>query len=164
MSTLSPYACCVWLSAFSEVDTVFRRAIQRQSTWDKSYTSTSVRRTAVVFMDEAGLPEDAKESLKVLHYYLDNPDVAFVAITNRPLDAAKMNRFVHARVCMFFMCIGCAGNRGCACPSGAVLWCCSGLRQTSQSWACCSRDLWVGVLKLSTTPQWSRFAPRTTRL
>ena len=79
---------------------MFERAIQRQNAWDNATGgkseagSGSLRRTAVVFMDEAGLPEEAKESLKVLHYYLDDPSVAFVAITNRPLDAAKMNRYV----------------------------------------------------------------------
>lgn len=77
---------------------MFERAIQRQTAWDNNHSKSddmsmgSLRRTAVVFMDEAGLPEEAKESLKVLHYYLDDPQVAFVAITNRPLDAAKMNR------------------------------------------------------------------------
>jgi hypothetical protein len=47
-------------------------------------------------MDEAGLPEESKESLKVLHYYLERhmsikAKVAFVAITNHALDAAKSN-------------------------------------------------------------------------
>jgi len=88
---------CSELSTSNEVKSVFNRAIQRQNGWDRAaasrHTGTS-RRTAVVFMDEAGLPEEAKESLKVLHYYLDDPKVAFVAITNRPLDAAKMNRAV----------------------------------------------------------------------
>eukprot|EP00979_Chaetoceros_neogracilis_P011770 scaffold2972_cov257-Chaetoceros_neogracile.AAC.18 len=50
-------------------------------------------------MDEAGLPEESKESLKVLHYYLEGhmsikAKVAFVAITNHVLDAAKSNRCV----------------------------------------------------------------------
>jgi len=40
-------------------------------------------------MDEAGLPE---EELKVLHHFLDTPEVSFVAITNSPLDVAKTNR------------------------------------------------------------------------
>ena len=80
---------------------MFDRAIERQRGWDYGHRAKtedtlrqSFRRTAVVFMDEAGLPEEAKESLKVLHYYLDDPAVGFVAITNRPLDAAKMNRAV----------------------------------------------------------------------
>jgi len=50
----------------------------------------------LVVMDEAGLPEESKESLKVLHYYLERhmsikAKVAFVAITNHALDAAKSN-------------------------------------------------------------------------
>ena len=50
-------------------------------------------------MDEAGLPEDAKESLKVLHFLLEGhmsekAHVGFIAITNHILDAAKSNRCV----------------------------------------------------------------------
>ena len=93
---------CSEHSTSNEVKTVFERAIQRQSGWESNHSAakgsdsfqSGLKRTAVVFMDEAGLPEDAKESLKVLHYYLDDPAVGFVAITNRPLDAAKMNRAV----------------------------------------------------------------------
>ena len=49
-------------------------------------------------MDEADLPEEEKESLKVLHYYLEGhmsikAKVGFVAITNHVLDAAKSNRW-----------------------------------------------------------------------
>ena len=55
------------------------------------------RQQCLVFMDEAGLPEEEKESLKVLHYLLEghmssSPNVAFVCITNHILDAAKSNR------------------------------------------------------------------------
>ena len=45
-------------------------------------------------MDEAGLPEESLESLKALHYHLDQQEVSFVAITNHILDAAKSNRAV----------------------------------------------------------------------
>ena len=45
-------------------------------------------------MDEAGLPEERHESLKVLHYHLDRKEVSFVAITNHALDAAKTNRAI----------------------------------------------------------------------
>lgn len=53
----------------------------------------------LVFLDEAGLPEEQIESLKVLHYYLEGhmsmkAKVGFVAITNHVLDAAKSNRCV----------------------------------------------------------------------
>ena len=97
---------------------MFERAIQRQNAWDNTTGgkseagSGSLRRTAVVFMDEAGLPEEAKESLKVLHYYLDDPNVAFVAISNRPLDAAKMNRCVPAVIlCAYMACVS-SGRSG----------------------------------------------------
>lgn len=55
------------------------------------------RQQCLVFMDEAGLPEEERESLKVLHYLLEghmssSPNVAFVCITNHILDAAKSNR------------------------------------------------------------------------
>ena len=73
-----------------EVDTVFRRAenIQKHQNNDRS------PQLSVVLMDEAGLPEQAHESLKVLHFRLDHPVTSFVAITNHPLDAAKTNRAV----------------------------------------------------------------------
>ena len=70
---------------------MFKRAEQRQKTVDRA------RQQCLVFMDEAGLPEEERESLKVLHYLLEghmssSPDVAFVCITNHILDAAKSNR------------------------------------------------------------------------
>jgi len=45
-------------------------------------------------MYEAGLPEQRHDSLKVLHYHLDKPEVSFVAISNTVLDAAKTNRAI----------------------------------------------------------------------
>ena len=48
----------------------------------------------VVFFDEVGLTKSAREPLKALHHYLDHPEVAFVAISNRILDPARMNRAV----------------------------------------------------------------------
>ena len=57
---------CSRKSTSSEIETVFKRAINRQQTIDKT------RRLAVVMMDEAGLPEDSHESLKVLHHLLDD--------------------------------------------------------------------------------------------
>ena len=82
---------CSKSSTSNEVAAVFQRAIQRQAKVD------STRQQCLVFMDEAGLPEEEKESLKVLHYLLEghmsaSPDVAFVCITNHILDAAKSNR------------------------------------------------------------------------
>ncbi|EPY15168.1 hypothetical protein STCU_12291 [Strigomonas culicis] len=48
-------------------------------------------------MDEAGLPEEKREGLKILHYYLERSrmhetGVGFIAISNHVLDAAKSNR------------------------------------------------------------------------
>jgi hypothetical protein len=84
---------CSRSSTSKEVASVFDKAIQRQQKVDAS------KHKCLVFMDEAGLPEEEKESLKVLHYYLEGhmsmkAKVAFVAITNHVLDAAKSNRCV----------------------------------------------------------------------
>ena len=73
-----------------EVENVFTNAIERQET----YRRARLNACSVVFMDEAGLPEERHESLKVLHYFLDRKQVSFVAITNHALDAAKTNRAV----------------------------------------------------------------------
>ena len=43
-------------------------------------------------MDEASLPDEQKMVLKVLHQYLDECQVAFVAIANKSFDAANANR------------------------------------------------------------------------
>ena len=76
-----------------EIGGVFEKASQRQKKMETG------KDQCFVFMDEAGLPEEEKESLKVLHYLLEGhmskkPDVGFVAITNHVLDAAKSNRCV----------------------------------------------------------------------
>ena len=49
-----------------------------------------------VFIDEAGLPDMKKNRMvmKVLHQYLDNPAVAFVALSNHWFDAANTNRML----------------------------------------------------------------------
>ena len=84
---------CSKTSTSDEVAKVFGMAIQRQNTVD------TMKHKCLVFMDEAGLPEEEKESLKVLHYHLEShmstkAKVGFVAITNSVLDAAKSNRCV----------------------------------------------------------------------
>jgi hypothetical protein len=84
---------CSRKSTSKEVASVFDNAIQRQEKVDP------LKHKCLVFMDEAGLPEEDKESLKVLHYYLEGhmsnkAKVGFVAITNHILDAAKSNRCV----------------------------------------------------------------------
>ena len=73
-----------------EIDKVFKRAISRQ----RSLSKVSLPVNCVVFMDEAGLPEQQLESLKVLHYHLDSREVSLVAVSNHVLDAAKSNRAV----------------------------------------------------------------------
>ena len=84
---------CSKTSTSKEVASVFESAIQRQERADPS------THKCMVFMDEAGLPEEEMESLKVLHYYLEGhmstkAKVGFVAISNHVLDAAKSNRCV----------------------------------------------------------------------
>ena len=65
---------CSRNSTSTEIENVFQRAENRQKTFDEG----SIRSQSVVLMDEAGLAEDYHESLKVLHYYLDNPKVSEV--------------------------------------------------------------------------------------
>jgi Cdc6-like AAA superfamily ATPase len=84
---------CSKQSTSKEISAVFDQAIQRQERIDSS------KHRCVVFMDEAGLPEEEKESLKVLHYLLEShmsakAKVGFVAISNHVLDAAKSNRCI----------------------------------------------------------------------
>ena len=82
---------CSKTSTSKEIAAVFNQALQRQEKVDSN------KHRCVVFMDEAGLPEEEKESLKVLHYLLEGQmsavsSVGFVAISNHVLDAAKSNR------------------------------------------------------------------------
>ena len=89
--SLTPYYYqCSRQSTSSEIDTVFKRAISRQN----KYSSAKLQMHCVVCIDEAGLSDERHESLKVLHYYLDNPAVSFVATSNHMLDAAKTNRAI----------------------------------------------------------------------
>ena len=87
---LSFHYQCSRRSTSTEIEAVFKRAEDKQRT-------THGDTACFVFMDEAGLPEEQRESLKVLHYYLEDhmsrpAKVGFVAITNHALDAAKSNR------------------------------------------------------------------------
>lgn len=81
---------CSHHTTSNEIETVFSRAINRQ----RSHRHFHLTTYCVVFMDEAGLPEESHESLKVLHCHLDKKEVSFVAITNHALDAAKTNRAI----------------------------------------------------------------------
>lgn len=89
--SLDPYRYqCSRRSNSNEIKIVFEQAIRRQL----SHNRNGLPVNCIVFMDEAGLPEESHESLKILHYYLDNPEVSFVAISNQALDAAKTNRAI----------------------------------------------------------------------
>ena len=81
---------CSHHTTSNEVEKIFSIAIRRQT----SHTEAHLAVRCVVFMDEAGLPEERHESLKVLHFHLDRREVSFVAITNHALDAAKTNRAI----------------------------------------------------------------------
>ena len=81
---------CSRRSTSTEIESVFKRAIASQN----FYLGDRQNCYSVVMMDEAGLPEESHESLKVLHVHLDNQEVAFVGISNHVLDAAKSNRAV----------------------------------------------------------------------
>ena len=81
---------CSRRTSSNEIEKIFDRAISRQNSLAKSQLPVY----CVVFMDEAGLPEDKYESLKALHHHLDRQEVSFVAISNHVLDAAKTNRAI----------------------------------------------------------------------
>lgn len=84
------YYQCSRHTTSNEIHTVFSRAINRQ----REHIKVPLPIYCVVFMDEAGLPEERHESLKAMHYFLDKQEVSFVAISNHILDAAKTNRAV----------------------------------------------------------------------
>ena len=63
---------CSRKSTSHEIEKVFQRAKIRQD----MFNQRNINSQAVVLMDEAGLPEDSHESLKVLHYLLENPMVS----------------------------------------------------------------------------------------
>ena len=89
--SLDPYFYqCSSRTTASEINSVFSKATERQ----KTHKDFHLPIKCVVFLDEAGLPEESQQSLKALHYHLDQPMVSFVAISNHVLDAAKTNRAV----------------------------------------------------------------------
>lgn len=65
---------CSRKSTSHEIEVVFHRAITRQ----KAFAKGGINNQAVVLMDEAGIPEYTHESLKVLHYFLDKPEVSIL--------------------------------------------------------------------------------------
>ena len=112
---------CSEQSSAPEIAAVFDRAIERQQRYQEQHAEriearmtsnradqslaerrkerllhSSVTR-CVVFLDEAGLPREDRMELKVLHPYLDECKVAFVALSNHLFDAANTNRMVTLR-------------------------------------------------------------------
>ena len=81
---------CSRRTTAKEIERIFAHAVKRQ----QSHQAVNLPVYCVVFMDEAGLPPQKHEALKVLHSWLDKQEVSFVAITNNMLDAAKSNRAV----------------------------------------------------------------------
>ncbi|ETO01887.1 hypothetical protein RFI_35553, partial [Reticulomyxa filosa] len=73
------------------------RIIER---WEKALSySKDPTIWAVLLLDEIGLAERSKHSpLKVLHHLLEHPKIAFVGLSNWPLDAAKMNRVIMHKI------------------------------------------------------------------
>ncbi|CAF1248253.1 unnamed protein product [Adineta steineri] len=69
---------------------LFERAIKREQHYEQNRMNTR----CVVFLDEASLPDEKKMVLKVLHPYLDECKVAFVAVANKSFDAANANRMI----------------------------------------------------------------------
>ena len=67
---------CSRRSTSNEIEAVFKRAIRRKKMLDE----VGINNCSVIVMDEAGLTEESHESLKVLHYYLDNCKVTLSII------------------------------------------------------------------------------------
>ena len=90
---------CSKLSTSTEAQAVFEKAIRRQKGVDRTAN------ICVVLFDEAGLPEEQRESLKVLHYLLESPmtgkgDVSFLSISNHVLDSGKADEEESSQVLM----------------------------------------------------------------
>ena len=90
-------------SADTEIEEVYKNARDRQENFDNMVQSAKNQegkhgvieeQRVVVLLDEAGLPDERKALLKVLHYMLDHPRVSSVILSNNVLDAAKSNRAV----------------------------------------------------------------------
>ncbi|CAF4842456.1 unnamed protein product, partial [Rotaria sp. Silwood1] len=91
LPAIDPFFCLGSKYSRSEdIVYVFERAIKRE----QQYQQNRIDRRCVVFLDEASLPDEKKMVLKVLHPYLDECKVAFVAIANKSFDAANANRMI----------------------------------------------------------------------
>ncbi|KAH3761459.1 AAA+ ATPase [Pelomyxa schiedti] len=78
---------CSEQSTDVEIKAVYKSAISRQKTFDKSSPEL-----CAVMLDEVGLPDETQSPLKILHFKLDHPKVSSVLLSNRILDEAKTNR------------------------------------------------------------------------
>lgn len=88
---------CSRYSTSTDIEGVFRNAVQRQTYYDEQQaqsTKAGQRTRCIVFLDEAGLPPESRNVLKVLHAPLDERRVGFVCISNLMFDAANANRMV----------------------------------------------------------------------
>ncbi|CAF1245410.1 unnamed protein product, partial [Rotaria sordida] len=91
LPAIDPFFCLGSKYSRSEdIASVFERAIKRE----QQYKQNRIDTRCVVFLDEASLPDEKKMVLKVLHPYLDECKVAFVAIANKSFDAANANRMI----------------------------------------------------------------------
>ena len=91
LPAIDPFFCLGSKYSRSEdIAYVFERAIKREQQYEQNRMSNR----CVVFLDEASLPDEKKMVLKVLHPYLDECKVAFVAVANKSFDAANANRMI----------------------------------------------------------------------
>ncbi|CAF3121404.1 unnamed protein product [Rotaria socialis] len=91
LPAVDPFFCLGSKYSRSEdIASMFERAIKRE----QQYKQNRIDTRCVVFLDEASLPDEKKMVLKVLHPYLDECKVAFVAIANKSFDAANANRMI----------------------------------------------------------------------
>ena len=81
---------CSDFTTSAEVESILLRALEREG----QYERFGSRSRCLVFLDEAGLPDERRMELKVLHPYLDDARVAFVAISNAQFDDANRNRML----------------------------------------------------------------------
>ncbi|CAF1212894.1 unnamed protein product [Rotaria sp. Silwood1] len=91
LPAINPFFCLGSKYSRSEdIASIFERAIKREQQYEQNRMNTR----CVVFLDEASLPDEKKMVLKVLHPYLDECKVAFVAVANKAFDAANANRMI----------------------------------------------------------------------
>ncbi|CAL1163139.1 unnamed protein product [Cladocopium goreaui] len=75
-------------STSRQIHEVFESALRAKQRYD----AEDAGRRPVVFLDEAGLPKEKVESLKAIHYWIDDGRIFCCLLANKPLDAAKRNR------------------------------------------------------------------------